>query len=38
MEKKIEQIFLVSKINASENDAINCFYQEQNTCYRKSMV
>ena len=37
MQKKIQKIFFVSEIIASENVAINCFYQEENTCHWQSM-
>ena len=37
MQKKIEKIFLVSKIIASEMAAVNCLYYEGNTCHGKSM-
>ena len=34
---KIQKLFFVSEIIAAENIAINCPYQEENTCYRQSM-
>ena len=37
MHRKIEKIFLVSEIIASEMAAVNCLYYEGNTCHGKSM-
>ena len=37
MEKKIEKIFLVSEIIASEMAAVNCLYYEEKTCHGQSM-
>ena len=37
MQRKIEKIFLVSEITASEMAAVNCLYYEGNTCYGHSM-
>ena len=37
MQKKIEKIFLVSEIIASEMAAVNCLYYEENTCHGQSM-
>ena len=37
MQKKIEKIFLVSEIIASEMAAVNCLYYEGYICYGKSM-
>ena len=37
MQKKIEKIFLVSQIIASEMAAVNCLYYEGNACHNKSM-
>ena len=37
MQKKIRKVFFVSEIIASENVAINCLYEEENTCHRQSM-
>ena len=37
MQKKIEKIFLVSEIIASEMAAVNCLYYEWNTCHGQSM-
>ena len=37
MQRKIEKIFLVSEIIASEMAAVNCFYYEGNTCHGQSM-
>ena len=37
MQKKIEKIFLVSEIIASERAAVNCLYYEGNTCHGQSM-
>ena len=37
MERKIEKIFLVSGIIASEMAAVNCLYYEGNTCHDQSM-
>ena len=33
MQRKIEKIFLVSGIIASEMAAVNCLYYEGNTCH-----
>ena len=33
MQRKIEKIFLVSEIIASEMAAVNCLYYEGNTCH-----
>ena len=38
MQRKIEKIFLVSEIIASEMAAVNCLYHEGNTCHGQSMV
>ena len=38
MQRKIEKIFLVSEIIASEMAAVNCLYYEENTCRGQSMV
>ena len=38
MQRKIQKIFLVSEIIASEMAAVNCPYCEGNTCHRKSML
>ena len=35
--KKIEKKFLVSDIISSEMAAVNCLYNEVNTCHDKSM-
>ena len=35
--KKIQKMFLVSEIIASENVAVNCLSQEANTCHKQSM-
>ena len=35
--KKMEKRFLVSEIIASEIAAVNCFYNEGNTCHGKSL-
>ena len=37
MQKKIQKIFLVSEIIASERAAVNCLYYEGNTCHGQSM-
>ena len=37
MLRKIEKIFLVSEIIASEMAAVNCLYYEGNTCHGQSM-
>ena len=37
MQRKIEKIFLVSEIIASEMAAVNCLYYEGNTCHSQSM-
>ena len=37
MQGKIQKIFLVSEIIASEIAAVNCLYYEGNTCHGKSM-
>ena len=37
MQRKIEKIFLVSEIIASEMAAVNCLYYEGNTCQGQSM-
>ena len=37
MQRKIEKIFLVSGIIASEMAAVNCLYYEGNTCHYQSM-
>ena len=37
MQRKIEKIFLVSEIIASEMAAVNCLYYEGYTCHGKSM-
>ena len=37
MQRKIQKIFLVSDIIASEMAAVNCLYYEWNTCHVKSM-
>ena len=37
MQRKIEKIFLVSEIIASEMAAVNCLYYEGNTCDGQSM-
>ena len=37
MQKKIEKKFLVSEIIASQMAAVNCLYNEGNTCHDKSM-
>ena len=36
MQRKIEKIFLVSEIIASEMAAVNCLYYEGNTCHGRS--
>ena len=38
MQRKIEKIFLVSEIIASEIAAVNCLYYEGNTCHGQSMA
>ena len=37
MQRKIEKIFLVYEIIASEKAAVNCLYYEGNTCHGQSM-
>ena len=37
MQRKIQKIFLVSEIIASEMAAVNCLHFEGNTCHRQSM-
>ena len=37
MLRKIEKIFLVSEIIASEMAAVKCLYYEGNTCHGQSM-
>ena len=37
MPRKIQKIFLVSEIIASEMAAVNCLYYEGNTCHGQSM-
>ena len=37
MQRKIEQIFLIFEIIASEMAAANCPYYEGNTCHSQSM-
>ena len=37
MQRKIEKIFLVSEIIASEMAAVNCLYYEGNTCHGRSL-
>ena len=37
MQRKIQKIFLVSDIIASEMAAVNCLYYEGNTCHGQSM-
>ena len=37
MQKKDEEKFLVSEILASEMAAVNCLYDERNTCHGQSM-
>ena len=37
MKRKIEKIFLVSEIIASEVAALNCLYYEGNTCHGRSL-
>ena len=37
MQRKIQKIFLVSEIIASEVAAVNCLYYEGNTCHGQSM-
>ena len=37
MKKKIEKIIFVLEIITSEFNALNCLYQEQNTCNRHSV-
>ena len=37
MQRKIEKIFLVSEIIATEMAAVNCLYYEGNTCHSQSM-
>ena len=38
MQRKIEKIFLVSEIIASEMAAVNCLYYKGNTCDGQSMA
>ena len=37
MQRKIEKVFLISEIIASEMAAVNCLYYEGNTCHGQSM-
>ena len=37
MQRKIDKIFLVSEIIASEMAAVSCLYYEGNTCHGQSM-
>ena len=37
MQRKIQKIFVVSEIIASEIAAVNCLYYEGNTCHGQSM-
>ena len=37
MQRKIEKIFLVSEIIASEMAAVNCLHYEGNTCHSQPM-
>ena len=37
MKKKIEKMFFVFEIIKSEFVALNCLYQEENTCQRDSV-
>ena len=37
MKKKIQKKFFVFEIITSELVALNCLYQEQNTCHRDSV-
>ena len=37
MLKKIQKMFFVFEKTASENVAINCLFEEENTCHRQSM-
>ena len=37
MQRKIEKIFLVSEIIASEKAAVNRLYYEENICHSQSM-
>ena len=37
MQRKIQKIFLVSEIIASEMAAVNCLYYEGNTCHGQTM-
>ena len=37
MPRKIQNIFLVSEIIASEMAAVNCLYYQGNTCHGQSM-
>ena len=37
MKKKIEKYFVIFEIIASEFVALNCLYQEENTCHRHSV-
>ena len=38
MQKKIQKMFFVSDITASENVPINCLCEAENTCDRQSVV
>ena len=38
MKKKIEKKFFVFEIITSKFVALNCLYQEMNTCHRDSMI
>ena len=37
MQRKIQKIFLVSEIIASEIAAVNCLYYEDNICHGQSV-
>ena len=37
MQRKIQKIFLVSEIIASEMAAVNCLYYKGNTCHGRSL-
>ena len=37
MHKNIKKFFFISDINASELVALNCLFEEENTCHRQSM-
>ena len=37
MQEKIQKKFSLNEIIASEEVAISCLFQEENTCYRQSM-